>query len=577
MGAGQCANLNKVVPQEGELLGPYLANCVIMSFLSITSVIGNVLILVSICRAPEFLRQPSYFLLLNLAVADLCVGFIAEPLYVIYKISYLFNPLSVMSCYAGYVFNLVSFLLTSLSLWTAAAISLDRLMALHLHLKYTSIVTKQRVVILIAVLLVLSVAFASMFEWAIDEQNTVLACANSLALLIALLSYVRIFQILRYHQRQISSHQVGEISSFTDGGEMDSTGTSFQGEEIREKRREATKDVDGNRRNEMRSDNVQMVDKGEDQRPDGENHIKDNKKLQAKVSFVSRENHGCFSSKEYLESLRVGGEMNIADDKGHEQDERHLKFGSTSAQLGKRTLDHSREEEIDVQKIEEGKEKLIRVEVNKARRNGKRSSEMNHECPIEMKVLSTLRADRNNTRNNQMKGENSVVPEKHNESRSSEGEINFKGFEKNQNRLLITEAPSIRQITQERSLEMTAKCVTIVGHGRTNTDVNEQSDINIVNRRKKFQMRKFKKSFYNMFVIWFLMLLCYLPLICTSISFLLIGRSYSMHLAFNFTTSVMFMNSSINPILFCWRIREFRAAIKKTLKEVFGFRSNRGT
>ncbi|XP_022793711.1 uncharacterized protein LOC111332607 [Stylophora pistillata] len=580
MGAGQCANLNIVVPQEGELLGPYLANCVIMSILSITSVIGNVLILVSICRAPEFLRQPSYFLLVNLTVADLCVGFIAEPLYLIYKISYLINPLSVTSCYAGYVFNLVSFLLTSLSLSTAAAISLDRLMALHLHMKYTSIVTKQRVVILIAILLVFSLAFASMFEWAIDEQNTVLACANSLALVVALLSYVRIFQILRYHQRQISSHQVGEISSFTYGGEVDSMGTSFQGEEIRGNQREATKEIDGNRRNVMRRDDKQIAEKSEEhyQIPDGENPVKNNKQLQTKASFVSRENHGCFDSKEDLENVRFDGELKIVEDKGQEQEkEMHLRFGSTIAHLGERTLDHSREGEIDVRQIEEGNEKLIRVDVNEGRRKGETSSKMNHECPIEMTAFNSLRADRKAPPSNQMEGENFVLEEKHNESRSSEGEIHFNGSKKNQNRLFTTVAASMRQTTQEMTHEMTGNPVTIVDHDRINTDTNAQSDIIIINRKNKLRMRKFQKSFYNMFVIWFLMLLCYLPLICTSILFLLIGRSYSMHLAFNFTTSVMFMNSSINPVLFCWRIREFRAAVKKTLKELFGLWSDRST
>ena len=88
---------------------------------------------------------------------------------------------------------------------------------------------------------------------------------------------------------------------------------------------------------------------------------------------------------------------------------------------------------------------------------------------------------------------------------------------------------------------------------------------------KRFKMRHVKKSVFNMFVIWFLMLVCYLPLICTSALFTLLGRSYSMHLAFNLTTSVMFLNSSMNPVVFCWGIREFRAAVRKTLRELFGF------
>lgn len=79
MAENHCAQLSKVLPQQGSLFVPYVLNCVIMLVLSLTAIVGNVLILVSICRAPQFLRQPSYFLLVNLAFADFCVGFIAEP------------------------------------------------------------------------------------------------------------------------------------------------------------------------------------------------------------------------------------------------------------------------------------------------------------------------------------------------------------------------------------------------------------------------------------------------------------------------------------------------------------------
>ena len=588
MPAGQCANLNKVVPQDGELFTPYLVNCVIMSVLSVTAVMGNVLILVSICRAPRFLRQPSYFLLINLAFADLCVGFVAEPLYLIYKISYLLNPLSEMSCYAGNVFNIFSFLLTSLSLWTAAVISLDRLMALHLHMKYNAIVTKQRVVVLIVVLLVLSVAFASMFEWALDEQNTVLACANSLALVIALLSYIRIFQIVCYHQRQISSHRVGEISSFTDRDELDSMATSFHEQEVSGKKpKGVSKEIGGNRGKVVPSNNKQMEVKGKEgkQNSAGKNHIEDCKQS----SIVSNENRGCLSSNEDLEYQQLDSQMKIVEAINQRQEKKQRRtVGNTSSQLVEKAqgyphfdpsnftnatrkpksalkiLDQKGEKITPWERGEENIE-LVRVEVKEGIERGEISCEPSQENPTEMKVSKTLLEDQNTVINKQPQREICVLEERQTEIGSSEDKVNFKGFEQSKNNILTAEATSIRQKTQT-----IAKSVTIVDHDRVNTSMEATNDNYITNRRKPFRMRHFKKSFYNMFVIWFLMLLCYLPGICTSILFMLMGRSYSMHLAFNFTTSVMFMNSSINPILFCWRIREFRAAVKKTLKELFG-------
>lgn len=72
--------------------------------------------------------------------------------------------------------------------------------------------------------------------------------------------------------------------------------------------------------------------------------------------------------------------------------------------------------------------------------------------------------------------------------------------------------------------------------------------------RKGFKMRYFKKLFYNMVVIWFFMLFCYFFGICIFMVFMLVGCSYVMYLVFNFIIFVMFLNFSINFIVFCWRI-----------------------
>ena len=55
-------------------------------FLSITAFLGNTLVLVAL-HSEISLHPPSKLLYRNLAVTDLCVGIIAEPLAVIYWIS----------------------------------------------------------------------------------------------------------------------------------------------------------------------------------------------------------------------------------------------------------------------------------------------------------------------------------------------------------------------------------------------------------------------------------------------------------------------------------------------------------
>ena len=207
----RCLQLNKILPQLGDLKTPYTVNCVVMSLLSVSAVIGNVLILLSIWRAPRSLRQPSFFLLVNLAVADLCVGLLAEPVYLVYKIPFILKRSSMMSCYAGVAFNFILYHLTTMSLSSASAISLDRLLALHLHMKYYTTMTRSRILAFIIILWVLGLLLASMFTWEVDAQNTAFVCAVLIALTISLLSYTRILQIVRYHKRKIHS-QITEIS-----------------------------------------------------------------------------------------------------------------------------------------------------------------------------------------------------------------------------------------------------------------------------------------------------------------------------------------------------------------------------
>ena len=64
---------------DGELIFLSALNI----FLSITAFLGNTLILVALHKETS-LHPPSKLLYRNLAITDLCVGIIAEPLFVIY-------------------------------------------------------------------------------------------------------------------------------------------------------------------------------------------------------------------------------------------------------------------------------------------------------------------------------------------------------------------------------------------------------------------------------------------------------------------------------------------------------------
>ena len=114
-------------------------------FLSITAFLGNTLIahiLVALHKETSVHSQ-SKLLYRNLAITDLCVGIIAEPLLVAYLMSLVKQRWDICNelDYAGLAIGAI---LCSVSLFTLTAISVDRLLALSLGLRYRRVATLRK-------------------------------------------------------------------------------------------------------------------------------------------------------------------------------------------------------------------------------------------------------------------------------------------------------------------------------------------------------------------------------------------------------------------------------------------------
>ena len=111
------------------------------SFLSVTAFLGNVLILIALHKESS-LHPPSKLLLRCLATADLCVGLISEPLTIIYWMS-VANEYRNIWPLAFVTHFITSYTLCGVSVGTVTAISVDRLLALLLGLRYRQVVTSE--------------------------------------------------------------------------------------------------------------------------------------------------------------------------------------------------------------------------------------------------------------------------------------------------------------------------------------------------------------------------------------------------------------------------------------------------
>lgn len=75
------------------------------------------------------------------------------------------------------------------------------------------------------------------------------------------------------------------------------------------------------------------------------------------------------------------------------------------------------------------------------------------------------------------------------------------------------------------------------------------------------------KTAVNTFVFYICTIFCYLPWFIYRIVYSDVFFT-NPNTAWVFTATLLFSNSSINPFLYCWRLRELRAAVKKTLKKM---------
>ena len=115
---------------------------VINILLGITAIFGNTVILIALCKETS-LHKPFKVLLRNVVVSDLWVGFV-QLLFGGYTISVLQGRWQ--TCHLLYsVHGIVAKISITASLWTITAISVDRLLALLLKLRYRQVVTIRKV------------------------------------------------------------------------------------------------------------------------------------------------------------------------------------------------------------------------------------------------------------------------------------------------------------------------------------------------------------------------------------------------------------------------------------------------
>ena len=183
-------------------------------FLSMTTFVETSLVLVALHKTCS-LHPPSKLLFLNLAITDLCVGIIVEPLYVSYLMSVVNERWDI--CYYALLSSIItSYVMCSVSLLTLTTTSMDRLLALLLGLRYRQVVTLKRTRMTVAILWILSIVSTSSYFW--DIRILVLwgKISVPLCLVVSGISYTKIFVTLRHNHIQVQDRSFqGQLQQTT--------------------------------------------------------------------------------------------------------------------------------------------------------------------------------------------------------------------------------------------------------------------------------------------------------------------------------------------------------------------------
>ena len=188
----------------GEFQKQSISFSAVNILLSITATLGNSLILVALHKESS-LHPPSKLLYRCLATTDLLVGAVSHLLYATYWMSVVNEHWSLCR-YAWVTTGVTSYALCSLSTSTLTAISVDRLLALLLGLRYREIVTLRRTYIILAIVCVVCVVAGLFFHlnYRITFWFSLIGLPSCLVISIA--SYTKIFCALSHHQAQVQDY-----------------------------------------------------------------------------------------------------------------------------------------------------------------------------------------------------------------------------------------------------------------------------------------------------------------------------------------------------------------------------------
>jgi len=175
-----------------------IINCVLNAPLMLISILANALVLAAIIRTPS-IRSTHMIMLCSLAVSDFLVGLFAQPIYVAKQLT--------EDRFVHHASVMIGYSLCGVSFLTITAITVDRFLALHYHMRYATLVTESLVKFILTIIWFISSLGSGFYFWNTRVHSLITGIITIICLLICTVFYIRIHRIVRRHLLQIDAQQ----------------------------------------------------------------------------------------------------------------------------------------------------------------------------------------------------------------------------------------------------------------------------------------------------------------------------------------------------------------------------------
>ena len=192
---------------EEALFWSSISNIVFNVILCCTAVTLNSVTIYALRKTPS-VPMPLKVLLLSLAVSDLGVGILCHPLYIVRLVLELETGVTAFRPTFDSVFWFVIVLFTYASFFGVLSLSVDRFLALRIHLKYQQLVTQKRVMTVVISSWVLSGAIFPLTSLPKIPLHVTVVIIKGTCFLVSGTLNCYIYALVRRHANQIQSIQV---------------------------------------------------------------------------------------------------------------------------------------------------------------------------------------------------------------------------------------------------------------------------------------------------------------------------------------------------------------------------------